>query len=93
MSSLQPSWFPLVFFFFFVVEEFYSTQYQSGSFSLINVGSGFHCLRSFPFPQKACLNPCSAVTPLWESAIIAFSPLLAQFQSCAWFYWQDILSE
>jgi len=30
--------------------EAYSTQYQSGSFSLINVGSGFHCLRpSFSF--------------------------------------------
>jgi hypothetical protein len=25
------------------------TRYQSGSFSLINVGSGFHCLRSFSF--------------------------------------------
>jgi len=29
------------------VEELYGTRYQSGSFSLINVGSGFHCLRSF----------------------------------------------
>jgi hypothetical protein len=32
-----------------VVEELYGTRYQSGSFSLINVGSGFHCLRSFFF--------------------------------------------
>ena len=30
----------------FLVEEFYGTQYQSGSFSFINVGSDFHCLRS-----------------------------------------------
>jgi len=47
--SLQPSWSPLIFPFFFAVEEFYSTWYQNGSFSLINVGSGFHCLRSFSF--------------------------------------------
>jgi hypothetical protein len=31
------------------VKELYSTRYQSGSFSLINVGSSFHCLRSFIF--------------------------------------------
>jgi hypothetical protein len=31
------------------VEELYGTRYQSGSFSLNNVGSGFHCLRSFSF--------------------------------------------
>jgi len=31
------------------VEELYGTRYQSGSFSLINVGSGCHCLRSFSF--------------------------------------------
>ena len=31
------------------VEELYGTRYQSGSFSLIDVGSGFHCLRSFFF--------------------------------------------
>jgi len=31
------------------VEELYCTWYQSGFFSLINVGSGFHCLRSFSF--------------------------------------------
>ena len=53
--SLQPSWSPLVFPFLFAVEELYGTRYQSGSFSLINVGSGFHCLRSFSFsfyPQQ-----------------------------------------
>ena len=31
------------------VEELYGTRYQSGSFSLTNVGSVFHCLRSFFF--------------------------------------------
>ena len=30
-------------------EQLYGTRYQSGSFSLINVGSGFHCLRNFFF--------------------------------------------
>ena len=38
---------PIDFSFLFTVEELYGTRYQSGSFSLINVGSGFHCLRSF----------------------------------------------
>jgi len=38
---------PIAFSFLFVVEELYGTRYQSGSFFLINVGSGFHCLRSF----------------------------------------------
>jgi len=31
------------------VEELYGTWYQSGSFSLINVGNGFRCLRSLSF--------------------------------------------
>ena len=35
--------------FLFAVEELYGTRYQSGSFSLIDVGSAFHCLRSFTF--------------------------------------------
>ena len=43
--SLQPSQSPLIFPFLFAVEELYGTWYQSGSFSLMNVGSGFHCLR------------------------------------------------
>jgi len=37
-----------------VVEELYGTRYQSGSFSLINVGSGFHCLRDFSFRIFFC---------------------------------------
>jgi hypothetical protein len=40
---------PIDFPFLFAVEELYGTRYQSDSFSLINVGSGFHCLRSFFF--------------------------------------------
>jgi hypothetical protein len=35
------------------VEELYGTWYQSGSFTLFNVGSGFHCLRSFFFSFQA----------------------------------------
>jgi hypothetical protein len=38
---------PIDFSILFAVEELYGTRYQSGSFSLINVGSGLHCLRSF----------------------------------------------
>ena len=58
LSTLIRSWFqaepatlliPIDFPLPFVVEELYGTRYQSGSFSLINVGSGFHCLRSFSF--------------------------------------------
>jgi hypothetical protein len=44
----------LIFLFLFAVEELYGTRYQSGSFSLINVGSGFHCLRSFIFLLEKC---------------------------------------
>jgi len=44
-NPLDPHWFP----FLFALEELYGTRYQSGSFSLINVGSGNHCLRSFSF--------------------------------------------
>ena len=40
---------PIDFSFLFAVEELYGTRYQSGSFSLFNVGGGFHCLRSFFF--------------------------------------------
>ena len=54
-ANLQPSWSPLIFPFLFTVE---GTRYQSGSFSLFNVGSGFHGLRSFSFlffpGWKAC---------------------------------------
>jgi hypothetical protein len=44
---------------FFAVEELYGTRYQSGSFSLINVGSGFHCLRSFSFSSSFSTAPPS----------------------------------
>jgi hypothetical protein len=35
--------------FLFAVEEVYGTRYQNGSFSLIYVGSGSHCLHIFSF--------------------------------------------
>ena len=45
----------------FLVEEFYSTRYQSGSFSfknllikLINEGGGSHCMRSFLLCNVLC---------------------------------------
>ena len=40
---------PIDFPFLFAVEELYGTRYQSGSFSLNNVGSGSHCLHSLSF--------------------------------------------
>jgi hypothetical protein len=45
-SSLQTLLIPIDDFLFILVEEFYGTRYQSGSFSLIKVEYGFHCLRS-----------------------------------------------
>jgi hypothetical protein len=45
--SLQPSSSHRLFF-FSLLEECYGTWYQSDSYFLINVGSGFHCLHSFP---------------------------------------------
>jgi hypothetical protein len=48
---------PIDFPFLLTVEELYGTRYQSGSFPLINVGSGFHCLRSFFFfPHDPCIS-------------------------------------
>jgi len=40
---------PIDFLLRFAVQELYGTRYQSGSNSLINVGSGYHCLRSVSF--------------------------------------------
>jgi hypothetical protein len=40
----------------FLVEEFNGTQYQSGSFSLIDVGCGFCCLNSFFIFFRTGLN-------------------------------------
>jgi hypothetical protein len=47
-SKTQPTnqW-PVVDNILFAVEELYNTRYQSASFSLFDVGSGFLCLRSF----------------------------------------------
>ena len=55
-QAMQPSWSPLNFPFLFTVEELYGTRYQSGSFSLIIVGSGFHCLHSFLFSSIVYLQ-------------------------------------
>jgi len=38
---------PIGLFLFPLVKDFYGTRHRSGSFSLINVGSDFHCLHSF----------------------------------------------
>jgi hypothetical protein len=53
----------------FALEELYGTRYQSGSFSLINVGSGFHCLRNFSFLffTSLCITPTSNN---WKSCVI-----------------------
>jgi len=40
---------PHGYFIFPLVEEIYGTRYQGGSFSVINVGSDFHCLRRYSF--------------------------------------------
>jgi len=50
---------PLIFFLFFTVEEICGTQYQSGSFSLFNVGN---CLRVFfRFFKRVCVFVCVCV--------------------------------
>ena len=72
LSTLIRSWFqaqpatlliPIDPPFLFAVEELYSTRYQSGSFALINVGSGFHCLRNFSvlFFSYMCVCVCVCV--------------------------------
>jgi hypothetical protein len=45
--SLQPSWFPLIFLSFSRWRSFTVLVTKRGSFFLIDVGSGFYCLRSF----------------------------------------------
>ena len=45
-----------------LVEELYGTRYQSGSFSLINVGSGLLCPRSFSTSFRyVCVCVCVCV--------------------------------
>ena len=67
-SSLQPSWSSLLFVFSSVVEELYGTRYQSGSISLVNVVSGFHCMRSFRFqPQFHLVHTWSATAVVSRS--------------------------
>jgi len=54
------------------VEELYGTRYQSGSFPLINVGSGFHCLLIFFiffFVPKHLLGGCCALVTVIQKYI------------------------
>jgi len=75
---------PIDFPFLFAVEELYGARYHSGSFSLIYVGSGFHCLRNFLFfsntkqdvltPAKTnylyyiCFTVQARATPVYHSS-------------------------
>jgi hypothetical protein len=78
---------PIDFPFLLVVEELYGTRYQSGSFFLIDVGSGFHCLRSFSFlffSELQNRNPipilpiaCDTVSVLNESDLHPLVPTTA----------------
>jgi len=65
------------------VEETYDTRYQSGSFSLIYAGSGFHCLGScFFFFFQGVLTACA----LWFS--FSFRSLLIPTRTkTRFFYW------
>jgi hypothetical protein len=50
---------PINLFLFLLVDEFYSTRYQSGFFSLINVGSGSHReTQKVKFAVEAVENNC-----------------------------------
>jgi len=48
----------------FLVVEIYGTRYRSGSFSLINVGSGFHCLHTSFFLHSQGTHPPHGTHPL-----------------------------
>jgi len=67
------------------VEELYGTlRYQSGSFSLINVGSGFHCLRnfSFLFSCEHCNSAlCHRVTARTKILVITSTPYIKGWQN------------
>ena len=66
-SSLLPTWSPLVFFSYFLVEEYNGTRYQRGSFSLINVGIDFYCLRSYLFFNSYSIIRWSTKSvPFWR---------------------------
>jgi len=55
------------FFPFVIVEEFYGSRHHSGSFSLIDVGSGLYCLRgcSFFFSTLLATYTCTPSVSLW----------------------------
>jgi len=61
------------FLFSFAVEEFYGTWYQSGSFPLVNMGSGFQCPRSssfsFPYVLLQCYNIAMLLFKNWSQVL------------------------
>ena len=57
----DPHWF-----FLFAVEELYGTRYQNGPFSLINVGSGIHCLRSYFLFFVVCASMRERIHSCWR---------------------------
>ena len=72
---------PVIFPFRLAVEELYSTRYQSGSFSLINVGSGFHCLRSFFFFLFSFLKEgTDGICWRWYGSSLSTSRCVATFK-------------
>ena len=52
---------------FILLGEFYGTRYQSSSLSLINVGSGFHYLRSFFFFFYVVLMGVVLLNHSWQT--------------------------
>ena len=82
---------PVDFSFLFAVEELYGTRYQCGSFSLINVGSGFDCLRSsfyfllsFSSTMGSCLGSVifGFGTPVRNGLVVAL--ILANTWPACW---------
>jgi len=61
-----------------MVEEFNVARYQSGSFSLINVGSGFHCLYShvsIPMVVSLLIFVYLQKSHVWGVVFTAFTAL------------------
>jgi len=57
-----------------MVEELYGTRYQNVSFSLINVGSGFHCLRRF-FPFDILVSHRLQTRALLSGLLMPYKPV------------------
>ena len=84
--SLQPSWSPFIFPFLFTVEELYGARYQSCSFSLINAGSGFHCLHIFFFSRKWTQPPKMSEQYSWWCAGLWLPTSWSPLKSLSSFY-------